>query len=43
MAAYPRMDAYQRSRYEQGIDAKIVVMGNTGRYHLLAALDFLLA
>ncbi|ETW84456.1 hypothetical protein HETIRDRAFT_313540 [Heterobasidion irregulare TC 32-1] len=30
MAAYPRMDPYKRSRYEQGIDAKIVVMGNTG-------------
>lgn len=30
MAQYPRMDPYQRSRYEQGIDAKIVVMGNTG-------------
>ncbi|KAI0069208.1 ras-domain-containing protein [Artomyces pyxidatus] len=24
------MDPYKRSRYEQGIDAKIVVMGNTG-------------
>ncbi|KII95915.1 hypothetical protein PLICRDRAFT_96330 [Plicaturopsis crispa FD-325 SS-3] len=24
------MDPYNRSRYEQGIDAKIVVMGNTG-------------
>ncbi|KAI0313607.1 P-loop containing nucleoside triphosphate hydrolase protein [Amylostereum chailletii] len=30
MAAYPRLDPYKRSRYEQGIDAKIVVMGNTG-------------
>ncbi|TFY70038.1 hypothetical protein EVG20_g2884, partial [Dentipellis fragilis] len=30
MAAYPRMDPYKRSRYDQGIDAKIVVMGNTG-------------
>ena len=30
MAAYPRLDPYNRSRYEQGIDAKIVVMGNTG-------------
>jgi hypothetical protein len=24
------MDPYTRSRYEQGIDAKVVVMGNTG-------------
>ncbi|KAI0260523.1 P-loop containing nucleoside triphosphate hydrolase protein [Gloeopeniophorella convolvens] len=30
MAAYPRMDPYGQSRYEHGIDAKIVVMGNTG-------------
>jgi hypothetical protein len=30
MAQYPRMDPFLRSRYEQGIDAKIVVMGNTG-------------
>jgi hypothetical protein len=27
------MDPYQRSRYEQGIDAKIVVMGNTGKFN----------
>ncbi|KAI0034421.1 P-loop containing nucleoside triphosphate hydrolase protein [Vararia minispora EC-137] len=31
MAAYPRMDPYKRTRYnDNGIDAKIVVMGNTG-------------
>ncbi|KAL4081998.1 P-loop containing nucleoside triphosphate hydrolase protein [Scleroderma yunnanense] len=30
MADYPRMDPYTLSRYEHGIDAKIVVMGNTG-------------
>ena len=30
MVEYPRMDPYSRSRYEHGIDAKIVVMGNTG-------------
>ncbi|KAG1792432.1 P-loop containing nucleoside triphosphate hydrolase protein [Suillus plorans] len=30
MAEYPRMDPYSKSRYEHGIDAKIVVMGNTG-------------
>jgi Ras family len=41
MAQYPRMDPYSRSRYERGIDAKIVVMGNTGQsrfilvHHLL--------
>ena len=32
MADYPRMDPYSRSRYEHGIDAKIVVMGNTGPF-----------
>jgi hypothetical protein len=36
MAAYPRMDPYMRSRYDQGIDAKIVVMGNTGQHGPLA-------
>jgi len=30
MVDYAPMDPYKRSRYEQGIDAKIVVMGNTG-------------
>ncbi|KAH7888038.1 P-loop containing nucleoside triphosphate hydrolase protein [Phlebopus sp. FC_14] len=30
MADYAPMDPYIRSRYEHGIDAKIVVMGNTG-------------
>ncbi len=30
MSEYPRMDPYARSRYEQGVDAKIVIMGNTG-------------
>ncbi|KAH9955551.1 P-loop containing nucleoside triphosphate hydrolase protein [Russula dissimulans] len=30
MSAYPRMDPYRRSRYELGIDAKVVVMGNSG-------------
>ena len=28
------MDPYSRSRYEHGIDAKIVVMGNTGSYYI---------
>lgn len=32
MAAYPRLDPYKSSRYDQGIDAKIVVMGNTGAH-----------
>ena len=27
---YPGMDPYSRSRYEQGIDSKIVIMGNSG-------------
>lgn len=30
MTAYPRMNPYSKSRYDQGIDAKIVIMGNTG-------------
>jgi hypothetical protein len=37
MSAYPRMDPYRGSRYEHGIDAKVVVMGNSGEpvLHLL--------
>ena len=27
------MDPYMKSRYEQGVDAKIVIMGNTGGFH----------
>ena len=27
---YSRRDPYLQSRYEQGVDAKIVIMGNTG-------------
>ncbi|KAF9820969.1 hypothetical protein IEO21_00946 [Rhodonia placenta] len=30
MSIYPRMNPYSKSRYDQGIDAKIVIMGNTG-------------
>ncbi|KAF8897181.1 P-loop containing nucleoside triphosphate hydrolase protein [Infundibulicybe gibba] len=30
IAQYPGMDPYSRSRYEQGIDSKIVIMGNSG-------------
>ncbi|KAI0832497.1 P-loop containing nucleoside triphosphate hydrolase protein [Trametes gibbosa] len=30
MAEYPRTDPYRRARYDQGVDAKIVIMGNTG-------------
>lgn len=30
MSAYPRLDPYRPSRYEHGIDAKVVVMGNSG-------------
>ena len=30
MEDYPRTDPYRRSRHEQGVDAKIVIMGNTG-------------
>ena len=32
MSAYPRMDPYRSSRYEHGIDAKVVVMGNSGEH-----------
>ncbi|KLO15713.1 hypothetical protein SCHPADRAFT_962582 [Schizopora paradoxa] len=30
MSGYAPLDPYAKSRYEQGIDAKVVVMGNTG-------------
>ncbi|TFK43293.1 P-loop containing nucleoside triphosphate hydrolase protein [Crucibulum laeve] len=30
MEQYSRIDPYSRSRYDQGIDSKIVVMGNSG-------------
>ncbi|TRM68456.1 P-loop containing nucleoside triphosphate hydrolase protein [Schizophyllum amplum] len=30
MEQYARMDPYSRSRYDQGIDSKIVIMGNSG-------------
>ncbi|KAG5637316.1 hypothetical protein H0H81_005009 [Sphagnurus paluster] len=30
MQEYSRMDPYSRSRYEHGIDSKIVIMGNSG-------------
>lgn len=30
MNEYAPLDPYSRSRYAQGIDAKVVVMGNTG-------------
>ncbi|CAL1701339.1 unnamed protein product [Somion occarium] len=30
MAAYPRLDPYLKPRHDQGVDAKIVIMGNTG-------------
>ncbi|KAH9943371.1 P-loop containing nucleoside triphosphate hydrolase protein [Epithele typhae] len=30
MPDYPRMDPYRKARYDQGVDAKIVIMGNTG-------------
>ncbi|KAF9008821.1 P-loop containing nucleoside triphosphate hydrolase protein [Cyathus striatus] len=30
MHEYSRLDPYSRSRYEQGIDSKIVIMGNSG-------------
>ncbi|GBE79595.1 P-loop containing nucleoside triphosphate hydrolase protein [Sparassis latifolia] len=30
MADYSRLDPYRKSRFDQGVDAKIVIMGNTG-------------
>jgi len=44
MSAYPRMDPYRGSRYEHGIDAKVVVMGNSGEpvIHLLSSNHCLL-
>ena len=30
MDDYPSLDPYVRSRYDQGIDSKIVIMGNSG-------------
>jgi hypothetical protein len=30
MEEYQRLDPYSRSRYEHGIDSKIVIMGNSG-------------
>src|SRR5258708_7601452 len=38
MSAYPRMDPYRGSKYEHGIDAKVVVMGNSGE---LPSMPFL--
>ena len=45
MSAYPRMDPYRGSRYEHGIDAKVVVMGNSGEplLHLLPSMQCLLS
>lgn len=39
MEEYSRMDPYGRSAYEEGIDSKIVIMGNSGldSDHLLEA------
>ncbi|KAG1715956.1 hypothetical protein ID866_1180 [Astraeus odoratus] len=35
MSDYAHMDLYSRSMYEHGIDAKIVVMGNTALIHII--------
>lgn len=32
MSDYAALDPYCKSHYEQGIDAKVVVMGNTGLF-----------
>ena len=37
MAEYPRMDPYRKARYDQGVDAKIVIMGNTGAFRFVPA------
>lgn len=39
MSAYPPMDPYRRSRFEHGIDAKVVVMGNSGSSYFLRSLS----
>ena len=45
MSAYPRMDPYRGSRYEHGIDAKVVVMGNSGQsvFRLFPSIHSLLS
>ncbi|KAF9535007.1 P-loop containing nucleoside triphosphate hydrolase protein [Crepidotus variabilis] len=30
MGEYPKLDPYSRSRYDHGVDSKIVIMGNSG-------------
>ena len=34
MSEYPRTGSYRGSMYDHGIDAKIVIMGNTGQFPL---------
>jgi len=34
MDDYPSLDPYSRSRYDQGIDSKIVIMGNSGIFRV---------
>jgi len=34
MDDYPGLDPYSRFKYDQGIDSKIVVMGNSGEVHI---------
>jgi len=38
MSEYPRTGSYRGPMYERGIDAKIVIMGNTGSSPLLSCL-----
>lgn len=40
MADYPRVDPYKRARYDHSVDAKIVVMGNTGPCTVLGSHAF---
>jgi len=40
MDDYPSLDPYVRSRYDQGIDSKIVIMGNSGILVLLHRVAF---
>lgn len=37
MSDYAVLDPYCKSHYEQGIDAKVVVMGNTGPHTFLSS------
>lgn len=43
MEEYENLDPYSRSRYEHGIDSKIVIMGNSGILFIPSAIPLLAA